>query len=459
MKKICFAVFAMGMFLTCFAQTRISGGNLTGILPVSGSPYYVDGNIHIPTDSFLVIEPGCSLVFIDTAGFYIDSNAVLRAIGTETDSIYFTSQDTATGWEGIRFICSAEGCTLSYCRIEYSDYIGIWCYRSSPVISKSTIINNKRVGGIRCEGGSPIIVGNTIASNSAYWEGGGIYCWYSSSIVVNNVIIDNYADWGGGIYCDISSPVIVNNTIVNNRAGSGGGIFCCEGTFAIILNTILYDNCAISSGHEIRIYYEYWSDYDYPSTVFVAYTDIDTTKCYVDSGSTIIWRAGIINTNPLFASYDTIGRIDFHLTDSSRCVDAGAESIIVALRDTIIYAPTRDIDGDIRPWGTGFDIGADEYVSTGAVKNFQRPEKIGIFAYPNPFNSSCVITVSVSANVTIYDLRGNVVAVFSGNDKGIGVEKRKFVWYPDKAVSSGLYFVQANTKDGWKVTKRIVYLK
>ena len=52
------------------------------------------------------------------------------------------------------------------------------------------------------------------------------------------------------------------------------------------------------------------------------------------------------NVNPEF---DIDG---FHLTGGSPCIDAG----------TFQNAPDNDIDGDSRPQGLGYDIGADEYV-------------------------------------------------------------------------------------------------
>jgi hypothetical protein len=43
---------------------------------------------------------------------------------------------------------------------------------------------------------------------------------------------------------------------------------------------------------------------------------------------------------------------DYHLMDGSPAIDAG----------TPHSAPAFDIDGDARPQGDGYDIGADEYV-------------------------------------------------------------------------------------------------
>ena len=42
---------------------------------------------------------------------------------------------------------------------------------------------------------------------------------------------------------------------------------------------------------------------------------------------------------------------DYHLTPGSTAIDAGANAGV-----------TTDIDGEIRPFGSGFDIGFDEWI-------------------------------------------------------------------------------------------------
>ena len=214
-------------------------GNVWGVWTAEGSPYYVDCEIHIPTDSMLVIEPGCSIIFTGHYKFCVDNNAVLKAIGTPTDSIVFTAQDTVLtdstgGHHGIRFYYAAEGCTLMYCRIEYG--------------------------------------------NAGGGDGGGIYCYYSS-------------------------PTIMNNTISGNSAAyDGGGISCICNSEPIIFNSILWQNTA-SSGNEIYVSYYESDDTPHPCTLFIAYTDIDPDECCIegDTAGVIIWGDGNINADPLFA--------------------------------------------------------------------------------------------------------------------------------------------------------------
>ncbi|MCD6417351.1 right-handed parallel beta-helix repeat-containing protein [bacterium] len=436
MKRLSFLVVAL-LFVAgiLFAETHIPGGNISGVFLASGSPYYVDGEVHIPTGSSLIIEPGCSLIFTDSVAFVVDSAALLRAVGTETDSIFFVPQDTAIGWEGIDLIKPAENCTITYCHIEGSNssgiYIdstsniiishstitgnrtisseyggGIYCYGSDITISNNTITENDVSGidcfnsenitisnntitkndgsGIYCCGSDSITIsGNTITEN----DGGGIYCCGSDSITIsNNTITENDGGgidcWnsdnitissntitendGSGIYCYWSYNIAIsNNTIIGNSADYGGGIYLVVYHFyvsrAVIFNNIITNNSADSLGSQICAEVGDSTDSTF---LFISHCDLDTADCYFDVGAgELIFGDGIINVNPFFA--DTL----FHLSDSSRCIDAGVESVYVSFWDTVIYAPTIDFEGDIRPIGGGWDIGADESPYTAPPNN------------------------------------------------------------------------------------------
>jgi len=117
-----------------------------------------------------------------------------------------------------------------------------------------------------------------------------------------------------------------------------------------------------------------------------------------------------------------------------------------------------------------------------------KPNNIEILAYPNPFNSSCKITIdgvgayrNTPLQIEIYDLRGNVVAPSSvfptgseshllpaGEGKnplplGEGGSSqtsrvRAFTWTPAQSISSGIYLVRA-TMGEQTITKQILYLR
>ncbi len=123
------------------------------------------------------------------------------------------------------------------------------------------------------------------------------------------------------------------------------------------------------------------------------------------------------------------------------------------------------------------------YISCDTSAVFEKsikPNSLFIDAYPNPFNSSVVITLSgvnsslVDGTVEIYDLRGTLrlrsvpddieTRSLSGGCRAESrqaemTDTRTFIWHPDKSISSGIYFVIARTENGQQITKRIVYLK
>ena len=115
------------------------------------------------------------------------------------------------------------------------------------------------------------------------------------------------------------------------------------------------------------------------------------------------------------------------------------------------------------------------------------PQAFDIFAYPNPFNSSCEIGIDVEARlprpyatqIEIFDLNGKLINSLTlspspderereeksfSHSMGEGVptesgRMREYVWTPAPSISSGIYLVRATAQDGQTVTKRIVYLK
>mgnify|MGYP000695744092 CR=1 FL=1 len=537
--------FAIVAVSGALADTTFVCGDVSGVWDSSGSPFCVVCDVRVPPGSTLVIGPGVDVIFMSEFGFTVDTNAVLKAIGNASDSIIFTSRDTTLRHDGIMLYSSADGCTLSYCRVEnggsgircsYSSPAiinntisgnsgdehyggGIYCHNSNPTITGNIISGNSGTyngGGIYCGGSNPTIRNNTISGNSVFGHGGGIYCEYSSNpIITNNTISGNSASLGGGIHCHNSNPTITNNTISGNSADdNGGGIYCdyssniymsndiilgntagfsgggiwfdgdsvltivnstitenaatdsvgggiCleDNSSLTLINTIVWNNTA-PTGEDISVNYSFGD----PCTVFAAFCDIDPAMCFVQFGSAIVWDTGNIDANPFFA--DTL----FHLSDSSSCIDAGAESVYVSLWDTTIYAPLDDFEGGIRPFGSGWDIGADEY-GADIVREHPRemPQTISITAYPNPFNS--VVTISVGAihelplQIEIFDINGRIVyempvgeglvpSRVSGDHKGRHHETA--IWRPDGSIGSGVFLARIR---GTNTAKKIIYMK
>ncbi|MGE5295210.1 MAG: right-handed parallel beta-helix repeat-containing protein, partial [Solirubrobacterales bacterium] len=223
--------------------TQVSG-SVSGTWKKSKSPYIVAGDITVPKNKTLTIEPGVVVKFAGHFGLTVGYRATLKAVGTADDPIVFTAIDTDEGWFGIRFINSASDDQLQYCTLEYAmkpdatggsfvDLYGgaVLCCGSRdyepgsptytcPTIDSCRIANNRASvgGGIMCYyGGDAIITNNVIVDNAADMYGAGIAMYYVNCTVANNVIARNYASVGGGIMNWMGVPSITNNTIVGNK--------------------------------------------------------------------------------------------------------------------------------------------------------------------------------------------------------------------------------------------------
>ncbi len=264
------------------AQTDIVG-ETWGVWDASGSPYrLLSDTVIVPAGNSLVILPGVEVQISSGCVFVIDNGAKLIARGERTDSIYFTASDISRRSNGI-VLNHSVGCTLTFCRIEYSQKGGLRIINNSPLIASCNIINNTASalngGGISINGGDPVITYCNISGNSASGGGGISADNNSNPMILLNTISDNTADrgggiyfinsWGeirgnkiadnisttigGGIYCFHidSNTVIVMNTITDNEAQRGAGIFCPSG--AIIEENLIANNDASQKGGGIHI--------------------------------------------------------------------------------------------------------------------------------------------------------------------------------------------------------------
>ncbi|MFX0138220.1 MAG: right-handed parallel beta-helix repeat-containing protein [Candidatus Hodarchaeota archaeon] len=265
--------FYGGNFVT-IKLIGISSGNgiegiVTGNLIKANSPYLVLGDIIVPNDSSLKIEPGVHLLF--GGPFGITVNGLLQAEGTEIDSIIFDRFHPSEkfNWGGIRFVDADSNSIISYCIISHAQHDGlggaIYTENCKFIIRNNKIVHNRAEygGGIYCfgwypryKGNGPSVIENIICNNIAK-NGGGISInyFYSdiSSEIKKNIIEYNTADdRGGGIFCFRAFPIIQNNSIRNNTAYIGGGIHCQYESLPIVVeNLVEMNNAKWGGGIEI----------------------------------------------------------------------------------------------------------------------------------------------------------------------------------------------------------------
>ena len=153
--------------------------------------------------------------------------------------------------------------------------------------------------------------------------------------LVNVVIADNQAGWlGAGIYVVGASPQVVHASIARNSGGDGSGIHVIDGGYGHY-SSVAVTNTIIAS-HTVGI------------TVTAGNTaTLETTLWHANAadwgGDGAFEHASDQTGDPAFSSGG------YHLSFGSAALDKGVDAGV-----------TTDIDGDDRPWGAGYDIGADE---------------------------------------------------------------------------------------------------
>lgn len=442
-------------------ETNISAGDVSGTWTFENSPYKVNGEINIPNEDTLIIEPGVQVVF--TGHYKFNVQGRLLAIGTARDTIIFTAQDSETGWNGLRFIntpATNDSSKIVHCRLQYGlttidmDSCG-GAIRVDGFdklrISNCLITHNKTTGdpytggaGIGIGSCSPLIENNTICYNIAEGgHGGGIFVYApSNSTIRNNLIFKNQAFGGGGITFFMTTPILINNTITENMGTSHGGSSCIIACTPIMINSIIYGNDApigkefhFQSGAQASFYN---CDIEGGKNAFA--------REFSTSGSFNGIYENNIDTVPLFQ--DALNN-DFHLTAGSPCISYGADSVEI---NSLWYpAPQTDNEGKTRPTpvNTTPDIGALEN-ATGYHNdftpinelNYREEVRMELFQnYPNPFSDATEITFllpySSFVKLQVYDCLGREVEAIIDKELMQGQHR---ILFNASTLPEGLYF-------------------
>ena len=266
-------------------------------------------------------------------------------------------------------------------------------YNLDGSISNNIISDNSTYAGGGLHGCDGLITNNNIKKNNVSHYGGGLdNC---NGILRRNLIQENSAERGGGLHqCNNN---IENNFIVNNMAFAiGGGLCYCQGN--IYNNTIYGNSAAHHSGgcHEC--------DGDKINCIIWGNGNEQLYGCSSPIHSCIQdWpdnENGNIADDPMFIN-SASG--DLHLLPSSPCIDSG----------TAIFDMPDDFDGDARYYGSGYDMGADEY-------------------YPYP-----AVSLSASPIEGLAPLTVNLVGSAT-TDEGV---LTSYYWLFDVDVNSEIYYI------------------
>jgi hypothetical protein len=177
-------------------------------------------------------------------------------------------------------------------------------------------------------------------------------------------------------------------------------------------------------------------------SVEIANTDIDMSLI---SGGTVIDGGGNINEDPLYL--DPVYLIPYNW---SPIVDAGT-SQYTCIHGNAIEAPAYQINGNARPVGVGYDMGAYDHEAWGIGIKEKPDDKVRISNYPNPFSESATFNYTLKepsqVNIQIFDSFGRRVAEPVNVTQAKG--EHQALWNA-AGLPAGIYFyrVQAGTKSG-----------
>jgi hypothetical protein len=262
-----------------------------------------------------------------------------------------------------------EGNKTSFNNSELSDNHGIYVSNTTvkPVVVGNEIQGNRGAGlhmnGDLSMGGNGLITGARVERNVIYGNGekGGsaINCdGVQDPLIRNNLLYGNHAS-GISLYRidaaeGTKDNVVVNNTIRMASVGRWAVNIKNRSTSNTVSNNILLHDGSIRGAINIL-----------PDSLpgFTSDHNAVTNRFSTDDGESVLnlsqWRNATNQDENSFVSgpaalFADASADDYHLSATSRAIDAGSP----------LGAPNVDIEGNGRPFGSAYDIGAYEFGST-----------------------------------------------------------------------------------------------
>ncbi len=443
--------------ISLFSQTQVSG-NQSGVWIAASSPYQVIGETTIPTGDTLIIEPGVEINFQGHYKFIVNGN--LQAVGTETDSIIFTTDNISTGWAGIRFVNADTTSLLSRCVIKYGKSTGSWpdnsgggvsLWDSDITIENCYFTNNfseNLGGGLFCWGSNPTVNYSVFRNNDCSYDGGAIYLYFSDANINYCEVIENHASYyGAGLAFEHGSAEIKYSLFAHNDAFAEAGVMHANFSNIILTNCTLADNT---------------TDWGWGGALYLAYSDAIITNCifwnnpgnsgdiHLDIQATAVvnytdilgtWSGiGNIATNPLF---EDAPNINYSLTENSPCIDTAAV-FFVSNGDTLVNLAPGQYSGSAP------DMGAYEYSSVGGPTIIDSGDVSGTWTNANsPYYIGGDITIPNDSTLIIepgvlVEFQGHYELDIQGKLLAIGTEADSIVF----TINDTTGFSNINISDG-----------
>ena len=353
---------------------RITGGNATGLGGFSG--HDAGGGVYVISATATISN---LVVYGNTAstdgwgyggGLYLQGGATTLLGNTVQGNIASTGEVFEVRGAGGGLLVYGgratlsgnivQGNTASTAAISSAQTYGggVLLGGGAATLSGNTVQGNRAStasdgygGGVLIQDGTYVLSSNTIVANAATLNptadglGGGLMVWWGSSVTLtNNLVANNQANTeGGGLWFEGDSsggPAagrLLHTTIAHNTAGNGGGQAVSVGDFS----TLAFTNTIIAGHQSVGISVTVGSTVTLAATLWHNY-GLDT------GGEGTIISSTNVSGYPAFVNPTAR---DYHLTAASAAIDQGVNAGV-----------TTDIDGNPRPVGIGYDIGAYEYL-------------------------------------------------------------------------------------------------
>lgn len=268
---------------------------------------------------------------------------------------------------------------------------GLWLDRTDgAVLHSNTIFSNSADqggGAYLLWGGTSLLKDNVIDSNVVAFNGAGLYVdenavTLDGNLIRGNVVSVGGPNWwngGGGVQMRVSDAVLVNNAIIDNQsAATGGGIKIRGGTVRMSHNTFARNTSEDGSGVQVLAEPSGWGACNLVlnNTVLVSHSvGITVTGGNTVTVDGVLWHNTPITLLQAVGANVTVqnqyqgdpafAADGYHLTSGSAAIDRGIDADVAS-----------DIDGDVRPMGHGYDLGADEVRIALSVTKHADPDPV-----------------------------------------------------------------------------------